>query len=268
MTRRDTNSESDEDLPQDLPQDLTSPEYWDESRKSFQTTRGMMRRRNDRLLAKFIDQLGMDSASVLELGCAPGSTLIELAKLRPQHSFSGVDNAVLGLKHARKLLKEIGAKGTLYEGDLRTLETPERFDFVFSTGLVEHFTDPLPIIQAHVRLCRPGGKVLVEIPNMNGPLCKWFIRRLRPQSLEIHNFETMRVEVMDTLMRQAGLRNVRTGHFGGPRIFHGRFDPTWRNIAYSNFAKAWNLCGMILPTAPFWGHMIWSAGDVGPEGSE
>jgi SAM-dependent methyltransferase len=39
-----------------------------------------------------------------------------------------------------------------------------QFDLVYSAGLIEHFPDKADILEAHVRLARPGGLVLVFVP--------------------------------------------------------------------------------------------------------
>jgi len=38
------------------------------------------------------------------------------------------------------------------------------FDVVFHQGLLEHFRDPLPLLRENVRVLRPGGLLLVDVP--------------------------------------------------------------------------------------------------------
>ncbi len=38
------------------------------------------------------------------------------------------------------------------------------FDVVFHQGLLEHFRDPLPLLRENVRVLRPGGVLLVDVP--------------------------------------------------------------------------------------------------------
>lgn len=54
----------------------------------------------------------------------------------------------------------------------------ESFDFVYSLGLIEHFpeTESARLVNEHVRVCRPGGSVLISVPNwLNLPhtISKW-----------------------------------------------------------------------------------------------
>jgi len=41
---------------------------------------------------------------------------------------------------------------------------PGTFDLVFHQGLLEHFRDPLPLLRANVALLKPGGLLLVDVP--------------------------------------------------------------------------------------------------------
>ncbi len=224
-----------------------------------------MRRRKDELLASIIDRLRIDSADICELGCAPGSTLAQLAKLRPGHSYSGLDYAPEGVDHARQLLKATSVKGTVYCGDLRTLDVPERFDLVYSVGLIEHFADPLPIVQSHLRFSRPGGKVAILIPNYDTPIVRWFARQLEPESLKDHNLSVMHTDVVRDLMRGAGLRDVEVGFSGGPIIRSGCRNLTWVRRGYRTVARAWNMLASLLPCSFPWQETIWAIGSVAPE---
>jgi SAM-dependent methyltransferase len=40
----------------------------------------------------------------------------------------------------------------------------DTFDVVFHQGLLEHFRDPLPLLRENVRVLRPGGVLLVDVP--------------------------------------------------------------------------------------------------------
>ena len=251
-------------------QDLTSPEYWDDRWRTIgQMTwkEALMRRRKDELLVRFIDELRMDSASICELGCAPGSTLGQLAKLRPGHSYSGVDYAPEGAEHARELLQAINVKGTVYCGDLRTLNLPERFDLVYSAGLVEHFADPIPIVQSHMRFCRPGGRVVILIPNYAAPIVQWFIRKLEPEALEDHNIDIMHADAVRTIVNKAGLHDAQVGFFGGPIIRSCCRNPTWLRSGYRTVARTWNMLASFLPCGFPWQETIWTVGSVAPEDS-
>jgi SAM-dependent methyltransferase len=88
------------------------------------------------------------------------------------------------------------------EGELRcedffeTSFAPGSFDFVYSIGLIEHFDDPRPIVRRHVEMVKPGGTVMIAIPNyggLYGRLQRW----LDPANLGIHNLGLMSKEALE-----------------------------------------------------------------------
>ncbi len=53
----------------------------------------------------------------------------------------------------------------LLQGDgLHTPFADGRFDLVYHQGLLEHFRDPMPLLLENRRLLRPGGMLLVDVP--------------------------------------------------------------------------------------------------------
>ena len=46
-----------------------------------------------------------------------------------------------------------GVAATIHFGDFRDVELSQQFDMVMSFGLIEHFDDPVSIVNAQARLC-------------------------------------------------------------------------------------------------------------------
>ena len=69
---------------------------------------------------------------------------------------------------ARSYHQAFGERGSFVLGDVITYArepaNADRFDLVYSVGLIEHFPDKSDILGAHVRLARPGGLVLLYVP--------------------------------------------------------------------------------------------------------
>lgn len=66
---------------------------------------------------------------------------------------------------ALRLSRQISALPRLVRGDALALPFPDqRFDLVYHQGLLEHFRDPLPLLRENRRVLRPGGLVLVDVP--------------------------------------------------------------------------------------------------------
>lgn len=98
------------------------------------------------------------------------------------------------------------------------------FDVVYSLGVIEHYENPRPLIDAHLRLTKPGGLVLIAIPNYTG-----IHRRLQsyfdPNNLDIHNLELMNSDALRSHIPGEGLATAKIFPFG-------RFDPGL--VSFSN----------------------------------
>jgi SAM-dependent methyltransferase len=87
------------------------------------------------------------------------------------------------------------------------------FDVVFSMGFVEHFTDPAPVIARHVALCRPGGLVVVTVPNMRG-LNLGLTRLFDASLIPLHHLEIMAPDVLSGLFAGASIEPLFCGYYG------------------------------------------------------
>jgi 2-polyprenyl-6-hydroxyphenyl methylase/3-demethylubiquinone-9 3-methyltransferase len=151
--------------------------------------------------------------SLFEVGCAPGAWLAELGR-RTGLAVAGCDVAPLGVRAAERNLHLLGVPGRVLEADVFELarRSEERFDLVYSLGVVEHFDDPAEILAAHAALCAPGGRVVVGVPNLEGVSGAIF-RRASPTLLRSHRV----LSPADLLAaaRRAGLEPEASG-YGGP----------------------------------------------------
>ncbi len=86
---------------------------------------------------------------------------------------------------------------------------PGSFDLVFHQGLLEHFRDPLPLLQANVALLKPGGLLLIDVPQryhlytLVKHLAIWLNRWFAGWETEFS------VRDLERLVRQVGLEPVR-----------------------------------------------------------
>lgn len=193
-----------------------------------------------RSLARAVDScleraLGsLEGRAIVEVGCAPGRWLAHFHSLG-MHT-AGIEAAPRAAELTRKNLAALGIEAEILEADVTTMgpggnQWDSRFDAVISLGLIEHFEDPLPVVRAHSRLAKPGGVVVLGMPNfrgINGALQK----RLDPRWLEIHNTAIMSTPALRELGISAGLREVETFYCGGfdPNLFN------WQKRSYLGFA--------------------------------
>jgi SAM-dependent methyltransferase len=140
------------------------------------------------------DTLPPTRLDLLELGCSPGFLGAVL--------MDGTDWVPFGVDYAddadeyRTSFEQIGKAATLYQGDLFQFAPDREFDVVCSFGLVEHFrgSDLNQVLAIHHKFVRPGGYVVILLPNFTGVQYLWHYLFDRP-SLDTHNVGTMNLEL-------------------------------------------------------------------------
>jgi SAM-dependent methyltransferase len=181
---------------------------------------GMMGSYEDHLLMEVIYPAFLPAGkgtSVLEIGSAPGGHLVWM------HRHLGLD--VWGIEYSREgadANREHFARngidpGQVIEADLFddgiTGKIGNRFDIVLSRGFIEHFDDPGDAIERHLRLLRPGGTLVVSIPNMRGANYIQALLFNRGQ-IPLHNREIMRRKSFESLFDRERLEHLFCGYYG------------------------------------------------------
>lgn len=125
-------------------------------------------------------------ARLLEIGCGQ-STWLPYFATEFGLSVSGLDYSPAGCARAKELLTRERVSGEVVCADLFAPppDWADRFDVVFTNGVIEHFRDTDAVVRAVATYVRPGGKIITSIPNMRGSvgrLQKW----LAPEVFDIH----------------------------------------------------------------------------------
>ena len=249
--------------------DLTTANYWDQTwtTQTPHPVRLLERLRRaahwkfDRMLGRLVDAIGKPEADILELGCAPGTILERVHRLRPGHRLHGIDFSADGCRMAEERLAVAGVAVTLHQGDIRTLAPPRRYDLVLSCGLIEHFTDPADILRCHARFAVPGGLVAVTVPNFAAPVVRYFLRRFHPEVFATHNFAIMSPEALAAALRAAGLHAAGVGRDGGAQLVSDVSHTGLTGRLYRRAAQAWNTLVVPLPGG-LWQSNVWGLGRV------
>lgn len=100
---------------------------------------------------------------VLELGCGGGATLAWLRQTGRAEHTTGIELMPAAAAAAR------GRVDRLMEGDLEGLLPgleDASFDLVLCLDVLEHLVDPWSALRRAHRLLRPGGRVIVSLPNV------------------------------------------------------------------------------------------------------
>lgn len=121
------------------------------------------------------------NASILELGCGRASLTLSIA---PHiRRLVGIDISETAILHAREAAVQGGVTNASFElGDCTKLALSERFDLVWSQGLMEHFEDPVLIAREHYRMLAPGGTALLSVPYKYSYHTIWYALT-RPRAL-------------------------------------------------------------------------------------
>ena len=159
----------------------------------------------------------MSDARVLEIGSAPGDTLVDFAQRLRMEPF-GVEYSEEGAEVNRRLFKAHGLNpDNVIHADLFAEDFQNRFrgafDVVYSGGFIEHFSDPSDVVDKHLNLLADGGYLIVLIPNLRGlnyVLTSVFARHL----IAIHNLKIMKLRELRKLFDEARLIPLTCAYYG------------------------------------------------------
>lgn len=166
----------------------------------------------DRLAEFPFQKKGEDRCTVLEIGAAPGKWL----SIFPKDSFAvaGIEYSQQGMEALRKNMELLGIEPLeLMHGDFFDIEPRPVFDIVMSLGFVEHFDDPVGVICRHIDWLRPGGALVIGVPNFTG-LHGFAQRFLDLSILQAHNTSIMGSHFFESLPARVGIERWSFEYLG------------------------------------------------------
>jgi trans-aconitate 2-methyltransferase len=125
-----------------------------------------------RPFADLVARIGAEKpATVVDLGCGPGSLTATLLDRWPDATVHGIDNSAEMIAEARKLANDrLGFE----LGDLRewiTTTPPDSVDVIVSNAALHWIPQHLDLLPGLVRTLRPGGWLGIQVPgNADAPL--------------------------------------------------------------------------------------------------
>jgi SAM-dependent methyltransferase len=162
-------------------------------------------------IAQRARQLLPSGGSVLDLGCASGGLL---ALLRPGAShLAGLELAASAAKAAAEVA-DLVAQGALEDPDLPF--EAGFYDLVVLADVLEHLPDPLACLRRAAGWCKPGGSVLVSVPNVAHWRARLTLARGRWPAEESGTFDSSHLrwftrDAVAEVLEQAGLEDVELG---------------------------------------------------------
>ncbi len=105
---------------------------------------------------------------LLDFGCGAGALQRQLHK--DGWRVTGLDLSPRAVRHVRERLGLEAIEGTLPHPDL----LPASFDAITMAESLEHVHDPLGVLRAAHDLLRPGGTVVITVPNLDSFSFRWF----------------------------------------------------------------------------------------------
>lgn len=110
----------------------------------------------------FVDFEVLAGEDVLEVGCGSGIAVQLFAEAGAV--VTAVDLTPWAVETTRARLEAFGLAGDVFEADGESLPFDEAtFDLVFSWGVIHHSSDMDRALAELVRVCRPGGQVVIMV---------------------------------------------------------------------------------------------------------
>jgi 2-polyprenyl-3-methyl-5-hydroxy-6-metoxy-1,4-benzoquinol methylase len=165
--------------------------------------------------------------TIAEFGCGSGCATIRLAERGARPVL--IDASHEALRYARRLADHLGYQNRcdFVTGDLTAAEELGLFDFTFNSGVLEHYPPEgaAEMLRNMARVTRPGGHVLVILPNLIAPAFLVRMMRTRSKGSERFYSQWLLARVFDA----AGLKNSRHGHV---RAYLTAEAPAWARTIF------------------------------------
>ncbi len=116
----------------------------------------------DEFMPQLVQFQRYSSRAVLEVGCGLGTDFIQFA--RGGAKGFGMDLSERSLALTANRLRAEGLSGFLLQADAERIPFKDgTFDLVYSWGVLHHTPDTATAVRELIRVCKPGGEILVML---------------------------------------------------------------------------------------------------------
>ena len=221
---------------------ITKEEYWD---KHWEKTIFEIAPKNHPLRQWIEKEIpSTTTASCIEIGCYPGKFLSIFGE--KGYELNGID-LFSGVSSLSDWLKNRGYRcGDFYEADFINFAPATSYDLVCSFGFIEHFKNWSEILDKHLKLLKSGGKIIIDVPNLNSPAYYYFYKLFEPKVIESHVSSSMDLGAIKSELIKKGCQINYAGYIG---YFYFRF-VTKHSIFYGGLSVLINLLRPLLHLFP------------------
>ncbi|WP_262733109.1 class I SAM-dependent methyltransferase [Gaetbulibacter sp. NE] len=102
----------------------------------------------------------------------------------------------------------------ILQEDFLNYSPKQTYDYVFSNGFIEHFEDFDHVMDLHLRYLKPGGRLMVMVPNKRY-LRRWYGYLCDYDNLKAHNLKCMKLSVFKAFAKRHNLETKVLQYYGG-----------------------------------------------------
>jgi 2-polyprenyl-3-methyl-5-hydroxy-6-metoxy-1,4-benzoquinol methylase len=165
-----------------------------------------------------------------EIGCAPGGISAEFCA-RLGYVANGIDYAADPREIENRIRSKGAEVGEIHREDFLQWEPTRLYDIVASFGFIEHFEEPNEVVDRHFKLARPGGFVVITVPNFarGQKVLHWLFDR---ENLRLHNTKCMNLRFLKEAARRNKAQLIEARYAGGQYDFWvgGNHRLSWFNM--------------------------------------
>gem|GEM_PF-795178 len=113
----------------------------------------------DKIINSYLDKLGSSRKEVVEVGCGYGSNIKLIKKNRDDVECYALDNSQVAIELVRREIPN-----SFLSDCRKTPFADNKFDLIFSAGLMEHLWDERPFLKEMRRILKDNGYMITFVP--------------------------------------------------------------------------------------------------------